>query len=230
MAAKASSCSAQKILIAPLNVASSLPPEIEGSSKIVLDSLVEYLEDRGKTVAKLRFRAGRESWVQATRRVNEAEKAKTFENAASAYAELLSEQIEFDLLIVPTLYVQNAVAKNMKGRWDSTKERIDTKGNPAEYLVKSFLSGATVKAASIMASVYNARGEEIQNKKFGIELIEHVAIRKSKPGASDIWFDANRPPIDDPKRIDRALREVLSPVIAEVPNPEQAAPLTPVTE
>src|SRR5512140_3446158 len=61
---------AKIIVVAPLNVATSLPVEIEGSSEIVSATLVEYLEDHGKSAQELGFRAGRDLWLQATREVN----------------------------------------------------------------------------------------------------------------------------------------------------------------
>ncbi len=211
---------AKVIIVAPLNVASSLPVEIEGSSKIVSTTLVGYLEEHGKKVQMLGYQVGRDLWVNATQQVSKSGKRRSFEAAASVYAHEIAKHVDYDVLIIPTLYIQNVRVQSMNARWDGTKETIRVEGkdilSKKDYAVDGLR--ANVKAASMMAAVFASDGSEIQSAKRGLQMIEHVEILGKKRRNRDVSDDhidikANSPPLDDALKIRAGIAHVLSPFL-----------------
>lgn len=94
---------AKTILIAPFNIVSALPPELEGSTEIVKTALIDHLEAHGKTVHIIGFRIGRKLWSASMKEVRDSGAKRNFENAARVYAGKIGESVEFDALIIPSL-------------------------------------------------------------------------------------------------------------------------------
>lgn len=212
---------ARVVVVAPLNVASSLPVEIEGSAEIVATTLVQYLEEHGKKAQKLNFRGGRELWVVATQQVAETRQKRNFENAASAYAREIRKQVEYDVLIIPTLYLQNVRVRGRVAKWDGAREpiRIEGSRNLSKMNHTFDRMNADIRAASIMATVIAADGSAIQSENRGLQMIEHVQLHGRKVFANNPSFtiEANSPPLDDAVKIRAGIAGALAPFLPELP-------------
>ncbi|MBK7951890.1 MAG: hypothetical protein IPK00_24845 [Deltaproteobacteria bacterium] len=220
-AAELAGTNAKVVVVAPLNVASALPIEIEGSSEIVATTLVAYLEEHGKTVRKLGFRGGRDLWVAATRQVDQSGQRKTFENAASVYAREIAKHVEYDVLIVPTLYIQNAQVRSRFVRWDGTRELVRIEGRRVLSKRRTIFDSmhAGMRAASMMAAVFAADGTVLQTGNRGLQAIEHVQLSDGKGVDRDESFfsiEPNSPPLDDPVKIRAGIAAALSPFLPEL--------------
>ena len=94
---------AKIILVAPFNIVSSLPPELEGSTRMDSDALIDHLKAHGKTAHLISFRVGRELWAASMKEVRDSGAKRNFENAAKVYARKIGEQIDlFGLMLVHT--------------------------------------------------------------------------------------------------------------------------------
>lgn len=226
-AAELAGLNAKVVVVAPLNVASALPVEIEGSSEIVSTTLVSYLEEHGKTVQKLGFRGGRDLWVYAATQVEQSGQRRTFENAARVYAREIAKQIEYDVLIIPTIYIQNAQIRSSVVRWDGAREPIRIEGRRVlSRKNKRFDSmNATIRAASMMAAVFASDGAALQSESRGLQAIEHVQLSDGKGVRRDESFfdiEPNSPPLDDEAKIRAGIAGALSPFLPELEAVAQA--------
>ncbi len=229
-AAEIASRDARVVVVAPLNVASSLPVEIEGSSEIVAKTLVGYLQEHGKEVRILGFRLGRELWVNATTQVSQTGKKRSFEAAASVYAREIAKQVDYDVLIIPTLYIQNVQVLSKYARWDGTKEPVRIEGKQMlkkkDYAFDS--ARGVVKAASMMAAVFASDGSEIQSAKRGLQTIQHFELsggtgRTRDPSNYSFSVESNSPPLDDAPKIRAGVAGVLSPFLPVLEAVEEGA-------
>ena len=217
---------ATTIIIAPFNVLSSLPPELEGSTKMVSAVLVEYLEAHGKTVAVMGFRAGRDLWKASMKEVRDAGEKRNFENAARVYARRIGEQFKFDALIVPSLFIQNAKARGRTVRWDGAEQIMEIDGGTGSNRGNQYRGqGGTlnVRAASIFVQILDPAGDSIQSKRYGLEIIQHLAFNVERKGGYSGTEELtqgivdDKPPIEDKNLVRAGIAAALSPFLSDIP-------------
>jgi hypothetical protein len=222
---------AKVIIISPFNVVSSLPPELEDSTKLVSKEMVAYLEEHGKTVKRMAFRAGRDLWKASMQEVSSSGQDRNFENAARIYARKIGEHLDFDVVIVPSLFVQNAEAHGRTAKWDGAKQMIPLEGEAGStQAYQGNLGRLSVRAASIFVHVVDSSGETIHTKRSGLELIQHLEFLVEKDGQYSGGEHVrqglvnDRPPIEDVERVREGIAAVFVPFL-----PEEIPPQGPVT-
>jgi hypothetical protein len=216
---------AKTIALSPFNIVSPLPPELAGSIKIVSTTLIEYLEAQDKKVYVLGFRAARDLWKLSVKEVRESGLPQNFKNAAKIYAHKIGEQLDFDVVIVPSIFVQNARKKRTRTvRWDGAQQMLEYRGDSRAVSVASIY----IKAASLFVQVLNGEGDAIHTKRAGLELIqylqfggEHVtgSIRRNDRDAQLInsWKIVNdTPPIKDEAMVWAGIAAAFSPFLPEM--------------
>jgi hypothetical protein len=214
---------AKVILVAPFNIVSSLPPDLEGSTRMVSDALIEYLEAHGKTAHLISFRVGRDLWAASMKEVRESGEKRNFENAAKVYAQKIGDQIEFDAIIVPSLFIQNAKMRSRVSRWDGAVQKMDMVGKLTKNSrsTAQFQTGTvTVRAASIFVHVLDRDGNSILTKRHGLEVIQHLERKVISGGHSSadqltIGLVDDDPPIDNDEMVRAGVAEALSPFLPE---------------
>jgi len=217
---------AQTIVLVPLNIVLALPTELDSTTEMVSDALVEHIEAQGKTVHLLDFRVARTLWIQATRIVSESNRAKNFENAAQVLTRLIGEKMEFDAIIIPSLFLQNAKLKQtsagVDAHWDGATQRLEWIGTPSDKTRDPKLR--SISAASILVYILDRTGRELLEKRTGLEIVEHLEIEVKKRQGQDqkTWIvKPDLPPIGDKERLDAAIAFALYPFLP------QERPVTP---
>jgi hypothetical protein len=215
---------AKVILVAPFNIVSSLPPELEGSTRMVSDALIEHLEAHGKTAHLISFRVGREYWAASMKEVRDSGAKKNFKNAAKVYARKIGEQIEFDAMIVPSIFIQNAKMRSRVSRWDGAVQKMDMIGkltNNSRSTMQFQTGTLMVRAASIFVHILDRDGNAIQTKRRGLEVIQHLerkVISGGQSGGSDqlrIELVDDNPAIENDEMVRAGVAAVLSPFLSE---------------
>jgi hypothetical protein len=225
---------AKTIIVAPLNIVSSLPPELEGSTKMISAALVDHLEAHGKTVRVIGFRAGRDLWKSSMKEVRDSGEKRNFENAARVYAHRIGEQLDFDVLIVPSIFIQNAKMRARTVRWDGAEQKMVIEGginSNRANLYQGNMGTLSVRAASLFVHVLDRDGNSIQTKRSGLELIQHLEWRVEQKGgysgketvSQELVNDS--PAIQDKERVRTGVAAALSPFLSEeVPPPTTVIP------
>jgi len=216
---------AKTIVVAPLNIVSSLPPELEGSTKMVRAALVEHLEAHGKTVHVIGFRSGRELWKDSIKEVRASGGKQSFENAARVYVRRIGEQIEFDVLIVPSIFIQNAKMRSRTVRWDGAEQRMSIEGGGINSKRANLYLGnvgkLNVRAASLFVHVLGRDGNSIQTKRSGLEIVQHLEWRVEQKGGYSGTEEVSQvlvndtPAIEDIEMVRAGVAAALSPFLSE---------------
>jgi hypothetical protein len=210
---------AKTILVAPFNIVSALPPELEGSTRMVSTELVKHIEAHGKKVHLISFRSGRDIWKESMKEVRDSGKKKNFENAAKVYAQKLGASVEFDALIVPSIFIQNAKTRGRTVRWDGAEQSIEMSGSTGSGLYVGQTGSHNVRAASIFVHIVNRQGEVIQTKRSGLELIEHLEWKVKMKGGYSGTEEVSQnvvpdvPPLEDKEQIRTGVAASLSPFL-----------------
>jgi hypothetical protein len=226
---------AKIVVLAPLNIVSSLPPELEGSTKLVKAALVEHLEAHGKTVHVIGFRSGRDLWKDSIKEVRTSGEKQSFENAARVYVRRIGEQIEFDVLIVPSIFIQNAMMRSRTVRWDGAEQRMPIEGGGINSKRANLYLGnagkLNVRAASLFVHVLGRDGNSIQTKRSGLEIVQHLEWRVEQKGGYSGTEEVSQvlvndtPAIEDIEMVRAGVAAALSPFLSEeVPGPTPEIP------
>jgi len=224
---------AKTILLSPFNIVNALPPELEGTTKKVKRMLVDHLEANGKTVKVMGYRAARNLWKDSTAEVRTSGKKKNFENAAKVYARKIREHLEFDAVIVPSLFLQNAKVAGRTAKWDGTEQKVEMEGRVPTNRSNRYggnMGTFYVQAASIFVRILDANGKSIHDKKSGIELIQHLALIVEDGGLAsgaervDMELVDDKIAIDDDERISAAATDVLYPFVPRDPTESSQPP------
>lgn len=205
---------AKKIVIAPLNMALALAPRLASSTRIVEDALTHNIEAHEKTVEELGYRVARSLWVESAKKVRLSGVEQSFESAAKVFARQVADKIDFDAMIIASLYLQNAKVGERTVRWDSANQPITFIGQSRWEIEMPSLS--TIPAASIHVYILDRMGNKIHSKRTGVELIQHLEIRVGQRKGHDrqTWtLVDDDPAIEDPVRVRAAIAHALSPFL-----------------
>lgn len=206
---------AKVFVVAPLNVALEFPIELTSSAEIVAAALIQHLRANGKSAVFLDNQIGRQLWIESAREIRQSGDPKTFENAARVFARKIRTTTDLDAVIIPSLYLQNAVIQsNGSARWDGANQKIAFIGQSRWKIDLPPLT--TISAASLLITVLDRNGHQIHSKRTGLELIEHMEIHSERSKGHDqrTWRLApDSPAIEDSARIRAAIAHVLFPFL-----------------
>lgn len=202
------------VLVAPINLVIPLPTELQSAVPVFSKILVDHLESRSRTLITMDARAGQAIWLDATNEVRSSGREETFENAAETFARKLGEKIDFDALVIPSLYLQNARIQQETAYWDGANQKIEFIGRSRGEMDLPRLT--TVSAASALVIVVDRNGLIIHKKRSGLELVQHLEIeRKPRQGHDkETWvFVPDEPVLQDELRMRAAVAHVLYPFV-----------------
>ena len=205
---------ATTIVVAPFNIALPLPAELKSSTRLVSRVLVEHLEGHGKEPLLVELDVGKTLWIESTAEVIHSGGPRDFESAIRVFALKVRQRTEFDGIIIPSLYIQNAATNLESARWDSANQAIEFLGRSRQEI--ELPPATTIQAASILIHVLDAEGNIIHMKRTGLELIQHMEIRVEKRRGYDkrIWtLEKDDPAIEDETRVRAAVAHALYPYL-----------------
>jgi hypothetical protein len=205
---------AKTIVVMPFNIALPLPAELSSSPQLVSSALLKHLEERGKIIHRIDADAGEALWLASVVEVRDSSGPKNFENAARVLARHLKPQIDFDAIIMPALYVQNANTDFEIARWDSANQRVEYIGRSRQEI--KMPPPMTIPAASLLIYVFDPEGNPIHSKRTGLELIQHMELQIDKQQGYDerTWvLKDDDPAIEDEIRVRAAVAHALYPYL-----------------
>lgn len=205
---------ATTVAVAPFNIALPLPAELESSTQLVSSALIELLERHGKDPRLVEIAIGKRLWIESALEISNSDRPQNFESAVAVFARKLRRTIDFDAIIIPSLYIQNAAANLEVARWDGASQAIEYIGRSRNEI--EMPPPTTIPAASLLLYVLDAEGHTIHAKRTGLELIQHMEIRiEKRPGYDKrIWTLKNDDPaIEDEIRVRAAVAHALHPFL-----------------
>jgi hypothetical protein len=224
-AAALAGASAQSIMLLPLNVAMTLPPELEGPSDLVWKGLERYLEDHGKRIQTVRFGDARRLWLDDIRQFRAAGRAAdaSFDDIAQMLVLELGRHAEFDAVIVPSLFIQQARLHGKTAFWDGVERRVEIDGDVRQIgsiYASTSLVGDT-PGASLHVVILDASGGKLHEAQAGLELIDRMAVTgkdgdpMGKRGV--VW--GRRPNLfDDEANVREGVAKALDPFLPPFPD------------
>jgi hypothetical protein len=126
------SASALRIVVAPMNLAVPLWPDLEDAVEPVNDELIRYLQESGFRVAVIWVPDATALWRDSAAAVQqEREEPPEFAEIAGVFSRLLAREAEFDLLVLPSLVFREAEVQGRFAQWDGVRRRIRFRASSA---------------------------------------------------------------------------------------------------
>jgi len=212
--AEIAGANAKTIAVAPFNMALPLPAKLRSSPPIVSGALIEHLTAQGKEPQLIEVDLGKALWLESAQEVHRSGRPKNFETAVRVFARKVHQRTDFDALIIPALYVQDAKTDLETARWDGANQWVEYRGRSRQII--EMPPPMTIPAASLLIYVFDPEGNTIHSKRTGLELIQHMVLHIEKQQGYDkrTWvLKDDDPAIEDDIRVRAAVAHSLYPYL-----------------
>lgn len=212
------------VLVLPLNVPMVMPAELDALSPFVWKALEVYLRDQGKDLKTIAFATARTAWITTIKTLREAggnPSTSGFDEVARSVVTWLAGHAEFDIVIIPSLFIQEANIFGTDASWDGVERALEfeerARGD-GKIPVNTVLEGAA-PAASLHAVVLDAEGNKLQEAQGGLELL--VRVRVIRPpelpyDSGKFEFVTRTDLFSDEKKLREGIGVALSPFLTPI--------------
>ena len=203
---------ADRLVVAPLNLAVKLPVELEDGVQPVRDEIIAYLQQRDAWVAVIWPSDAWELWKEAMIATSSTKDgAQRLEKAVGIFVAELGRNAEFSAFMLPTLVYREAKVWGHMARWDGVSRKLPTRTRAIANarlptlepsLGESQVKGAKVPGVSLHVLVFAPDGRRVFEGRGGLDLVHAVLIT----GSADTGHGSLVPDVN-PFRNSEHLRE-----------------------
>ncbi len=173
----------ERVVVAPMNLAVELGPELQESGERVQDEILRQLKARPGVRLAVIFEAEAHAlWRECLSIVSSSEDLpKTLNSTLSVFARELVRHDDFDLLLVPSLAWRDARIAGNNARWDGVRRRVTVRGpitaspdgaTSGEYQIVSGLAETT--GLSLHISSLTPTGRMAYEGWGGLDLVHDI--------------------------------------------------------
>jgi hypothetical protein len=205
---------ARNLVILPLNIAAVMPTELEASSPVVWKELEVYLRAQGKELKTLSFRNARQLWLSSIGAARAADARAGFDDAARVLVGKLAQLVDFDAVIVPSLYLREAPIAGRSASWDAVERPLAIEG--MERLRADLRLEGLAPGASLLVALFDALGEKLHDGIGGLDLLvvaRVVRTRASAPDAITLQFTTRTELFASRENVQEGIATALAPFL-----------------
>ena len=206
------------LVVLPFNVTAKLPDRLESSSPVAWKELTTYLKAHAIPIKTLAFPTARRLWLECVREARAAKPGTRsgFDEAAVIFVARLSQHVEFDTLVIPTLFVQGAPISGRTASWDRAEHPIEfDEGEWQGRIPEDTSFGGALPAVTLHAVVLDAEGKEVQQAQAGLALLVTVRMRGRPEGAREPSYQlVDRPnPFENREQVLEGIALAFAPLL-----------------
>lgn len=195
------SARADRVVVAPLNLAIRAPAELEGDGDPVWQELLRHFQDRDRQVAVISPITAERMWLEVMLDEEEPGLEIGFEAATARFARALAEHRDFDILVMPSLVLRKARVNGQSAYWDGARRAMPMESPAWDAGLSEVLNnGATgwvngvrgdVAAASLHVQVLGPDGVVVHEGIGGLDVVQRAEI--ARPWTPNRWKFVERP-------------------------------------
>lgn len=215
---------ADRLVVAPLNLAVKLPVELEDGAQPVRDAIIAYLQQRDARVAVIWPSDAWELWNQSmSASANSKGGRPRLEQTVGFFVEELARNAEFGAFLLPTLVYREAEVWGYTARWDGVRRKLATRtrltansrlGTLEPSIGESQIKGEKVPGVSLHVLVFSPQGRRIFEGWGGLDLVHAVMIT----GSADTGHGSLVPDVNPFRNLDHLREGVALALDAYVPH------------
>jgi hypothetical protein len=205
-------------MVLPLNLAMPVPEELGDPSLAVWQELESYLRSHGKQLKTVSYRDARRLWLASigqARRVAESGKAD-YDAVVRLLVLELRRHAEFDAVIAPSVFVQQADMTGTMASWDGVTRTIEIHRDNRKILQPAVSGSSTARAASLHVVVLDADGYKLQEGQGGLDLLVRARADEGFGQIVDnrFWlFESRLEFFDDREHLREGIAKALEPFL-----------------
>jgi hypothetical protein len=191
-----------RLVVAPLNLGLRAPQELRGSEGRVWSELLRYLRQQDRALGALEPSGAERLWAAVVAELAASGAPPELGTASSRFARELRAQVDYDLLVLPSLVLRRARVSGYQASWDGVHRALPVREALLDKaLIEATLPGVVVwgfrgriAAASLHVAILGASGESIYEGLAGLDVVQELR-RERQRGAlgSQAWRLEPRP-------------------------------------
>lgn len=211
--------SAQVLLVLPLNVTLAMPEGLGDQSVDVWKELEAFLLSQGKRLKTVSYPVARQLWLKSVARAQNPSERRgaNYPAAVSLFTRELRRHAEFDALIAPSLFVQQATVTGAQASWDGVTRLIEIHRDNRRIRRRTVHSSSTAHSASIHVSVLDDEGRTIHEGQGGLDLLVRARVDEDlgqSMSTNVFWYFESRPIFfDDPAKLREGIAVAFQPFL-----------------
>jgi len=120
---------AERVVMAPLNLAVRLPPVLEDAVEPVETEMIHYFQERDTRVAVIWPPDAWDLWRDSVAVVSGSGRAgRRFDEAVGRFVRELADHADFQLFVLPSLVYRGARVRGRTAQWDGVRRRVTARG------------------------------------------------------------------------------------------------------
>jgi hypothetical protein len=181
---------ARNVLVMPLNLAVRMAPEFEGIADPVWQELLTHLQQQDQSVRLLPAEDTFGLWSQVMEELESSHPGFDLPTAVGRLALRLSEDEEYDLMLVPSLVLRSAPLRGRQAAWDGVRRALPVRSPQTDLDVLSTLglqdSGfrGRVTAASLHLLILARDGRAVFEGLGGLDVLQEATRLDTGLGTS----------------------------------------------
>jgi hypothetical protein len=187
-----------RVIVVPLNLGLHTPSELRDGEAAVWSELIGYLRAQDRSLAVVEADDALALWGDALDELADSADPVGSRAAASRFAQLLAEHVEYDVVVIPSLVIRRARVGGNHASWDGVRRPLPVRTPlPIASAVDTGLEGVTVSgfkgsiaAASLHVAMLGADGEPLYEGLAGLDVIQELTHGAAAPAAE--WTLAPR--------------------------------------
>lgn len=166
----------ERALVLPLNLVAAMPEDLAARAKQVDQALLSYLAERGKATLTIGFTDAGAAWraSEAECRSQAQRHCDRFAGVAPFMARRLRSDHDYQVLIIPYLFVRTARSGRNTAAWDGVKRPVEKAGPGFGPDGPIRLVRGQIRAASLKVFAFSAEGEKVFDGVGGLDLVDRV--------------------------------------------------------
>lgn len=170
---------ADRVVIAPLNVALRLPAELAPGAERVWGELMQHFSTRDRVVRVIEPASARHLWTEV---MADPLAPNSPTQASSLFARRLASHSDYDLLVMPSLVMRRAQVRGDHAYWDGVRRKIHVRApltgkiDGIECTYDQVVQGITgqLAGASLYVSVLTPEGVVMYEGLGGLALLHEA--------------------------------------------------------
>jgi hypothetical protein len=180
-----------RTLVAPLNLGLRAPVELKDVDEPVWHELLRYFQAQDRQVILIAPVDAELVWMDTIAELEQSGAAHDLPTASAHFARRLGEQLDYELLLMPSLVLRSARVQGRLASWDGVRRRLRVRTTPSNGpIIEIGLLGnhpavwgltGRVAAASFHIAVLTSDGRFLHQGLGGLDLIQEATLDRRAP-------------------------------------------------
>jgi len=191
----ATTLGSERVLVAPLNLALRVPAELRDVDEPVWHELLRHFQARDRQLTVIAPVDAELVWMEAVAELEQSGATLDLPTASAHFARRLGAQVNYELLLMPSLVLRSARIRGRHAYWDGVRRRLHVRETPMHGPIIEIgfpgshpgvwgLSGR-VSAASLHVAVLSSDGRFVYQGLGGLDLLQEASL--DLRASSDTW-------------------------------------------